>query len=155
MKTLFICVLFFFVSCGADKKKEVRYGPKEKSTYRKLLYCRNCISTSAVTVLKEKIKIVKGFVESKEAIGAEDYHLWIKLAKTDCVIEFNKKVLGYYRLHSNNISSRTIRQMRSELWVLKDHYHSLVPKKIYDYFFYFIKLIEIYLRNSFKIIMRR
>jgi len=105
--------------------RTVKYGPKKKATYHHLLFGKNCFSTSAVTVMRDGILQAGGFTEDPRAIGVEDYHLWLKLAKADCNMEFIEKALGCYRIYSSSQSSNLLKQLNSERWVLEDHFETL------------------------------
>ena len=102
-----------------------KYGSREKATYRHLLFGKNCVATSATTVLRDSILRVGGFTEDPKAVGVEDYHLWLKLAKTGCTPEFIDQVLGCYRIYGRSQSSALVKQLNSEWWVLEDHFKAL------------------------------
>ena len=101
-----------------SRLRPVKYGPAERSSYHKLLYNGNRLSTSAVVVSKKSLISVGCFTTNVEAIGVEDYHLWLKLAKKLQVCIYRRS-FGAYRIHDYNQSSNVFRQMRSEKWVLK------------------------------------
>ena len=113
--------------------RTVQYGPKNKATYRHLLYGKNCISTSAVTVLRDSLLTVGGFTEAPQAIGIEDYHLWLKLAKAENTIEFIEQTLGCFRIYGMSHSSNLVRQMNSEKWVLKENFKALSHMSVIDH----------------------
>ena len=87
------------------------------------MYGKNCISTSAIIIRKEYVINVGGFIEHPSARGVEDYHLWLKLAKHGYQPDFIDQVLGCYRIYDFNYSSNLYRQLKSEEWVLKDHFN--------------------------------
>lgn len=113
-----------WMKSGVEFRK-LCYGPVEKSDYHSLLFERNCISTSAVTVRKGCLEKVGGFSEDSAFAMAEDYELWMKLARAGCRFTFIDKMLGVFNLHDANSSRAVFRQMRAELAVLKKHFSEL------------------------------
>jgi len=111
----------------------VKYGPKNNANFKNLLFGKNCISTSAVTVLRHSLISVGGFTENPKAIGVEDYHLWLKLAKANYRIEFIDQVLGCYRIHNKNQSNDLLNQMRAEQWVLEHHFKTLTQMSVLEH----------------------
>lgn len=105
--------------------KRVNYGPAEKSKYRSLLFERNCISTSAVTVRKGCLEKVGGFSEEPAFAMVEDYELWMKLARAGYRFAFIDEMLGIFNLHAANSSRAVFRQMNAELAVLEKHFSQL------------------------------
>lgn len=105
--------------------RTVQYGPTEMAIYRTLLYSRNCLSTSAITVRKRCLKEVGGFSEDAAFITAEDYDLWLRLSRSGVTFHFLEDVLGEYTLHDSNSSNMILRQMRAELSVLKKHFDEI------------------------------
>jgi len=119
---------------NGSKFRTVKYGPENKATYRQLLFGKNCISTSAVTINRNSLLQVGTFTESSQAVGAEDYHLWLKLAKFGYNFKFINRSLGSYRVHELSYSSNILQQLKAEKWVLNDHFKSLIEFKIINYF---------------------
>ncbi len=105
--------------------RQVCYGPVGKSHYHSLLFERNCISTSAVTVRKECLEKVGGCSEEPAFAMVEDYELWLKLARARCRFAFIDEMLGVFNLHDANSSRAVFRQMRAELAVLNKHFSEL------------------------------
>ena len=134
--------------------RTVKYGPKYKATYRHLLYGKNCISTSAVTLSRDSVMSVGGFTEVPQAIGVEDYHLWLKLAKAHYKTEFIDEVLGCYRIYSTSYSSNLTRQMHSERWVLEDHFKDLTKMSVLDYIFRLRRFGRLYAATAFRRLFR-
>lgn len=110
-----------WVKNGTEFRK-VCYGPAEKADYHSLLFERNSISTSAVTVRKDCLEKVGGFSEDPAFAMVEDYELWLKLARAGCRFTFIDEMLGVFNLHDANSSRAVFRQMRAELAVLKRHF---------------------------------
>lgn len=88
-------------------------------SYSSLLLKGNSIIASSVVVLKSLLEDVGGFTEEYNKITAEDYHLWIKIAKFAKIKEINQ-VLGINHLHEGNLSKDVERQMMAELSVINE-----------------------------------
>lgn len=102
--------------------RKVFYGPVERSNYHSLLFGRNCISTSAVTVRKTCLEKVGGFSENAAFAMVEDYELWLKLSSAGFRFAFIDEMLGVFNIHSANNSRAVVRQMHAELAVLEKHF---------------------------------
>ncbi len=103
------------------EEREVNYGPESRASYRSLLLRGNCISTSAVLVRRRFIDLCQGFSETPDFITAEDYDLWLRIARCGARIGFIRVPHGVYRLHSNNNSSVPLRNMNAVLAVVDSH----------------------------------
>lgn len=101
--------------------RAVFYGPAKNSTPKKLLFRGNCISTSATIVRTSTLNQVGGFSENSEFITAEDYELWIKLAKVTERFYFLHEILGEFRRHDQSASSAVQRHLDAELSVIAHH----------------------------------
>ena len=134
-----------------DKKivKSVTYGPAKYASYKKLLYKKNCLSTSAVTVKKDCLMKVGGFCEDYNAVGVEDYHLWIKLSRNNFNFTFLGETLGVYRVYSNSYSSDFFRQLKAEIWVINDHHND--KPSIINVILKYKRFLLIYLKSVLKI----
>ncbi|MDC1382725.1 glycosyltransferase [Candidatus Puniceispirillum sp.] len=106
---------------NGSKTRHVLYGPATLATYEKLLFSRNCISTSAVVLSRDFLKKVGLFCESKEFVTAEDYDLWLRLARGGAKITFLNEILGEYRVHSDSNSAKPLRNMRAIQAVFQHH----------------------------------
>ena len=115
---------------GKWKKRKVFYGPEEKATFDNLLFEGNCISTSAVVVSRWYLEQVSGFDESSDMITAEDYHLWIKLAKAGARIGFVSEILGEYMIHTGNTSKAAMRSFHAINTVFEKIYTELPSHSI-------------------------
>ena len=98
-----------------------RYGPKKNFTYEKLLMRGNSASLSAMIIKKNNILEVESFSESRDMITAEDYDLWIKLARKKINIVFIDAPLGYYQIHENSESSDILKNTNAIIYVIKNH----------------------------------
>jgi GT2 family glycosyltransferase len=107
--------------------KFVNYGPAHLATYENLLFEGNCISTSAVTVSRERLERVGGFNTQSEFVTAEDYELWLKLARDGTKIAFLDELLGFYRIHYESQSRIGVRNLNAVLSVFQHHKATLTP----------------------------
>lgn len=106
----------------ADRRmRSVFYGPNRRASYKSLLFDGNCFSTSAVVVGRERVAEVGGFREDHDIITAEDYDLWMRLARNGIKIEFVSEILGECHLHGGNESRVVQRSMDALLRVVQWH----------------------------------
>ena len=106
---------------GNGQDRNVYYGPESRASYEALLYDGNCISTSAVVVKREQLEAVGGFCEDAEIVTAEDYELWLRLARAGACVGFVREILGEYRLHAGNQSGAVLRNMQAVERVVQRH----------------------------------
>lgn len=117
----------FDVVCHAEewqsslRNRKVSYGPENAATYESLLFGENCLSTSAVMAKRDSLNNVGCFSVDKDYVTAEDYDLWLKLARSGARIGFIDDVLGVYRLHESNESRKVLRNMRAVIAVVEKH----------------------------------
>ena len=102
------------------------YGPYCPDFYETLLVSGNRLSPSAALVrheflLQEKIL----FRENKEFVTAEDYDLWLLLARAGARFKFIHSAQGEYRIHASNSSGQIDRHAVSTRNVIKDHVYNL------------------------------
>lgn len=98
------------------------HGPDSRSSYKKLLFQGNCISTSAVTIKKQCLTDVGYFNEDKLFMTAEDYDLWLKLAKAGYHFKFIEEVLGKHLKHSGSSSSSVTKHLEAVQSVVESHF---------------------------------
>jgi teichuronic acid biosynthesis glycosyltransferase TuaG len=96
-----------------ERRQTMHYGPEARATYESLLLEGNCISTSAVMVRRECLIGVGAFSVRREFVTAEDYELWVKLARNGARIGFIDEVLGEYLIHENNHSRVPLRNINA------------------------------------------
>jgi len=97
-------------------------GTERRARYKSLLYDGNCFATSA-TVARKKILIqVNGFDENPAYITAEDYDLWLRIAKIFERVSFIHEQLGTNRIHGSNASSSDLRYFHAECAVIASHF---------------------------------
>ncbi len=113
-----------------NKIKIVQYGPEINATYKNLLINGNCLSLSATVVPIFFFRKIGYFSERSDIISAEDYDLWIRIAKSNHKFLFLNSVLGTFRVHSKSISSDIIKNTRAVNNVLNlyDYKEYSIPK---------------------------
>ncbi len=104
---------------GEGRDREIYYGPEARATYKLLLLEGNCISTSAVVVCRQHVVALGGFDEDPNSITAEDYDLWLRLARNGARIGFVRELLGEYRIHGGNQSKAVLRNMNAVMHVVR------------------------------------
>ncbi len=112
---------------GSRRIREVIYGPEARASFDALLFEGNCISTSAVMVSRSFLEKLGGFDESPALITAEDYHLWLKLARIGVKIGFAPEILGEFRIHDGNNSKAVLRNVQAVRFAFEQMYAEL-PK---------------------------
>jgi teichuronic acid biosynthesis glycosyltransferase TuaG len=115
-----VCHAEVWVGPG-ERRHNAHYGRKARATYEGLLLDGNCISTSAVVVRREWLERAGGFSVQPEFITAEDYELWLKLARDGAKIGFVEEALGEYLIHEHNNSQGSLRNMQAVMAVFEHH----------------------------------
>ncbi len=113
------------------RRRDVSYGPEERATFDSLLLEGNCISTSAVVVRKEWLDRVGCFSVRPEFVTAEDYELWLRLAKDGAKIGFVTEILGEYLIHDGNQSRAALRNSQAVMAVFQS-YRRILGKDVPD-----------------------
>ena len=75
----------------------------------------NRICTSMKVVRRRAFEAVGGFDESPELVGAEDYHLWLRIAHAGWRVLACQELIGRYTPAAGSITSRIERCARAEL----------------------------------------
>lgn len=114
---------------GAGIERAVRYGPIARASYDQLLFAGNCLSTSATTVRTAALRACGGFRESATFVTAEDYDLWLRLARDGVRFDFIDAVLGKYVLHADNQIRAIHRNTDAVTAVVEDHFAALAPSQ--------------------------
>jgi len=104
-----------------SRSRNIVYGPSSNATHDNLLFGGNCLSTSATVVSKTILEAVGGFSEDPRFTTAEDYELWMKIAKETNKLVFIREILGEYRRHESGASSAVERHLAAELAVINHH----------------------------------
>lgn len=87
---------------GNDQNRNKFYGKSDNAEFIRLLRNGNCIATSSVVVNREHLEKVGLFSENEKIATAEDYHLWLKIAKSGVKIGIINEILGGLRFHGGN-----------------------------------------------------
>lgn len=119
-----VCHAEVWVGFG-ERRRTVHYGPELRATYESLLLDGNCLSTSAAVVRREWLERAGGFSVQSEFVTAEDYELWLKLARDGARIGFVGEVLGEYLIHEGNQSRNALRNMHAVMAVFEHHRSAL------------------------------
>ena len=83
------------MSSGRPKRTHCR--KLSENSLKDLIVNGNTLITSSVVVSRFSIINAGCFNESRDTIGWEDYHLWIRLAEANFQFGLIKKSLGFYR----------------------------------------------------------
>ena len=95
------------------QNKELKSRRLRKPIFKDLLINGNTLINSTVVVRKVYVDKVEGLCEHSEMITAEDYHLWLKIAKETDRFVYLPGQMGYYTVHSQGLSQRdTSMQLR-------------------------------------------
>lgn len=105
--------------------RDVAYGPVTRASERNLVVRGNCLSTSAVVVRRDLLQSLGGFSEQVEYITAEDYELWIRIAREGTQMAFVEQILGEFRRSSASASADIVRNVAAEIAVSEAHLHHL------------------------------
>jgi glycosyltransferase involved in cell wall biosynthesis len=118
-----------WVMVGNTIKSILKYGPYKD--YKNLLFQKNCLSTSAVAMLRHKFLEVGGFSEDLRFAGVEDYDLWLRLVRAGCTVEFLHEVLGTFRMHDQSFTSKIQRHCENLINVLDSHFENWQGKTLF------------------------
>lgn len=115
--------------------KQTSYGPppgfEGDMVAHAMLVC-NGPTTSSSTVARKYLNEVNSFSEDPAFITAEDYDMWIKLARI-CRFKFMPEVLGAYNYHEISASNNVELHMNAVLSTLDEHSGGVRnPNRIYS-----------------------
>lgn len=144
-----VCHAEIWVKDGVAHK-EVYYGPVNRANYHSMLFGRNCLSTSAITVRKSCLDRVGYFSEDRQFVTAEDYELWLRLSKAGYKFFFLENVLGEYTIHKGNNSRLYKKLMNSELAVLEKHFSEYAAWTWKDKIYRLRRLLRVFLVFYYK-----
>ena len=99
------------------------YGPTHRfrgSTYEQVLFIGNGPSTSATVVRREYLDQAGCFSEKPEYIAAEDFDLWLTMAKIS-PFKYLPEVMGSHHFHGTNASDNIDSQLSSIFNILDKH----------------------------------
>jgi glycosyltransferase involved in cell wall biosynthesis len=110
-------------------KSVIKYGPYK--VYDDLLFRKNCLSTSAVAMLRHNFLAVGGFSEDLRLAGVEDYDLWLRLARAGCTIAYLHEALGTCRMHDQSFSAKIQQHCDNSLNLLRCHFENWQGKTFF------------------------
>ena len=112
------------------KSRQAFYLPKYEFNYNNLLQYGNCISLSAVIIERDILQIVGFFSEDLNIITAEDYDLWLRIAKNKFKFYFLQKILGNFVIHNDSESNNIMRNsIAIEHVIKKNSFNKKITKK--------------------------
>lgn len=121
--------------CSTDKmlvdettgnRQLLQYGPYHRNFYKELLVKGNCLSPSATVVRRSFLNNSNIFFrENVEFATAEDYDLWMMLAKAGAKVKFIHSVQGEFLIHKNNNSGQIERHTQNIMNVIRDHVYEM------------------------------
>lgn len=107
---------------GADPRAGLLHGrarrerePLPASLDFDTLWRRNRICTSMVVVRRTAFEQAGGFDEDPALMGAEDYNLWLRIARAGWSVLARPELLGHYTPAAGSITSRIERCASAEL----------------------------------------
>ena len=104
----------------------LQYGPYHRNFYKELLVKGNRLSPSATVIRRSFLNNNNIFFrENAEFATAEDYDLWMMLAKAGAKVKFIHSVQGEFLIHKNNNSGQIEKHTQSIMNVIKDHVYVL------------------------------
>lgn len=116
----------FLVSELTGDKSVLEYGPCSPNLYQALLVEGNRFSPSAAIVRRGFLSLTDiVFRENKEFVTAEDYDLWMLLARAGAKFKCIRSVQGEYRIHANNSSGQIEKHSQNTGNVIRDHVYRL------------------------------
>ena len=102
----------------------------KKNLFTMLLFDGNSfIATSAVVIKKISFDLFGVFSEDPKLVTAEDYELWLRLAKNGVMWEFIPDILGEYTIHGKNASGNVEKQMRAEEEIVIRYFNEKTPHR--------------------------
>jgi glycosyltransferase involved in cell wall biosynthesis len=110
-------------------KSVIKYGPYKD--YGGLLFKKNCLSTSAVAMRRQKFLALGGFSEEVRFAGVEDYDLWLRFAKAGGAIEYLHEALGTCRIHDQSFTAKTQQHCDKSLDLLNCHFENWPEKTFF------------------------
>jgi teichuronic acid biosynthesis glycosyltransferase TuaG len=102
------------------KKKDLHCSPAVPDIFESLLFHKNCVFTSTVSLRRDIAVKTGGFSERRDFIPVEDFEYWMRLSKTG-PFHFLNEVLGEWRIHSNNFSKNVEIQANASICVGEHH----------------------------------
>jgi len=97
--------------------------PKHFS-YNTMLLMGNCIVTSSVVMKSKIFRDYGGFCVEQAVVTAEDYDLWLRLARANIRMAFLPEAYAVYRLHAGNNSAKLNHHLAAVREVIERHFRS-------------------------------
>jgi glycosyltransferase involved in cell wall biosynthesis len=117
---------------GVLDKKFIPTQPSH-NLYETLLFKGNStIWTSTVMIKRQCLKQFGVFSEHPAMVMAEDYDLWLRLAKNNVGWIIIPEILGEYIVHNKNASKNIKRQMMAEDVVVRNQFRERNKRSLYD-----------------------
>lgn len=117
---------------GDTVRGTLRAGPVRRASWESMLFEGNCLTTSATVVRRRALVAVGGFSERADYRTAEDYELWLKLARRGSGIVFLPEILGTYRMHDTGASKAITTHLEAGLAIVGDHFRYLKNPTFFD-----------------------
>jgi glycosyltransferase involved in cell wall biosynthesis len=114
------------MTAPGKKERLLRCGPAKN--YEGLLFGKNFLFTSAVSLRRSRFLELGGFSEDPGFVGSEDLELWLRLTKAGCRLEYLHEVLGTYCVHGQNFTAKTDKVLKNSLTILDRHFQEWQPK---------------------------
>lgn len=108
------------------------FGPPGEPLYEHLLFKDNTVSVISVVMLRSLVLEVKGFSVNPDFHSAEDYELWLRLAKTGAKFGYIPEALAEYRVGDTSISQKVEYHCEKILNVLNHHFEELKAENRYS-----------------------
>jgi glycosyltransferase involved in cell wall biosynthesis len=110
------------INLEKNTQKKVYYGPFNDKLFKKMLYEGSKLSTSATVINKHFLLENRLFFnESEKFKTAEDYELWLRIAKINAKIKVLNDIDGLYLIRSNSASSRHQEHKKAIIAVVLEH----------------------------------
>lgn len=104
------CDALLFGMRSAYRKTFMETSPSEGDVDFDALLDLRCNVITSGTLVRRRTLIKAGLFETKR-VQAEDFHLWLRIAKSGAKIGYQRKQLLKYRVHLNGLSGDTINQL--------------------------------------------
>lgn len=117
---------------GILDKKFIPHHPSH-DLYETLLFKGNAtIWTSTVMIKRQCLKQFGVFSEQSALVTAEDYDLWLRMAKNNVRWVIIPEILGEYTVHARNASKNIKKQMMAEDFVVKTQFRQMNSTSLYN-----------------------
>ena len=104
---------FLFGAVRAGAETFMRQSPSSGAADFEGILCGRCsVITSGTIAYKQKILDAGMFDPNLPRIGMEDFDLWLRLAKGDVKIGYQRKILLKYRVSPTSLSGNSIQRAR-------------------------------------------